>query len=135
MYVMENIKAVLSRNIKDRRKHLKMNQERLSEITGLSISFIKNIERGVSWPSPESMEVLAKCLDISIGGLLNNSMAKERPEEPQTIKHFLNKASAIPDEVYDLAPSIPKDHATWKDIINQLKEAKKSLADKKSNHS
>jgi transcriptional regulator with XRE-family HTH domain len=42
-----------------------LTQERLAETTGISVEFLSNIERGINAPSFETIEKLAKVLNVS----------------------------------------------------------------------
>lgn len=121
MEPMENIKLVLTQNIKGRRKHLKINQEELAEKSGLSIGYIKNIERGISWPSPESFEALSRGLGVPIGELLN----EPAPEKviPLPMSEVLRQLGSIPDEIYLLAAKIGNNkNEVWEAVAGFLED-------------
>jgi transcriptional regulator with XRE-family HTH domain len=117
MEVMENIRIILGQNLKRRRKALGLNQEGLAERSGLSITYIKNIERGVSWPSPESFEAIADGLGVTVGTLLN-----EPAEEGKvlTMTTAFRRALYVPEEVYELASELSPNDEVWEEVIDTL---------------
>ena len=56
----------LGQSIKNRRKELKYTQAYLSEFTGLSISFISNVERGKPTAEIEKILMLVNILGMDI---------------------------------------------------------------------
>ena len=133
---MENIKIALISNIKAKRKELGINQEKLAELAGLSTTYIKNIERGVSWPSPESIELIADSLNSSSSELMVSSTPKQRPFAEtlpvgRLIQLLDSKASSVPDEIFDLSKGIAKDNKVWESVIVLLERAHKELEKQK----
>lgn len=65
---MENastdIVIILSGNIRQLRKKALFTQEKLAEAVGISLRHMSDIERGVSFPSPEKLEQIASVLGI-----------------------------------------------------------------------
>ena len=55
---------ILSSNIKTLRKNSHISQEQLSELTGISVRHISQIECAVSYPSGEKVEAIAKALNV-----------------------------------------------------------------------
>lgn len=133
MEAMENVRIVLSKNLKSRRKELEINQDELAERSGLSTTYVKNIERGVSWPSPESFEALAKGLGVSAGELLRDSFSI--PEKVVGVSKIIKKLAAIPDNVYDLAQGIPTSDKAWEDVEASLEMAHERIKAGKSKES
>lgn len=128
MEAMENIKVVLKGNIKAHRKRLDINQEELAERSGLSTAYIKNIERGVSWPSPESMEALAKGLSCPIEELFSD-VHKPKPRtfaETLPVNRLLElldkKLSSIPSEFIEEAAKLPGGDEVWERLTDMIKD-------------
>jgi transcriptional regulator with XRE-family HTH domain len=61
---MTNLRALLSYNIRERRKNLNISQEQLAEKVSTSTHYIGQIERKNKFPSPEMLERLAAALEI-----------------------------------------------------------------------
>ena len=59
----------LGKNIKKRRKELKMTQQDLADKSGLSLNFIGKIEVAFSKPSLDALIDIADALDISVSEL------------------------------------------------------------------
>jgi transcriptional regulator with XRE-family HTH domain len=62
----EKIRQILAQNIKKRRESLGLTQERLAEISNLSVQTINTIEGCRMWVSDKSITRLAKALNIEI---------------------------------------------------------------------
>ncbi|MBQ1671483.1 MAG: helix-turn-helix transcriptional regulator [Treponema sp.] len=71
------LRETLSRNIKTRRKQLKMTQETLAENTGLAVQTINDIEGCRSWVSDKTLTKIADTLKTSPGALLVPYSPKE----------------------------------------------------------
>jgi transcriptional regulator with XRE-family HTH domain len=48
-----------------------LTQENLAKMLGLSTSFVSNLERGVNAPSFETLEGIAKALEVSVKDLFD----------------------------------------------------------------
>jgi len=68
---MDNILCVFGEKIKTLRKTRGLTQEQLAALSGLSIQYIGEIERGKRNPSLTSVENLATALGLSISELFN----------------------------------------------------------------
>jgi len=66
----EKIRQVLAQNIKIRRKRLKLSQEKLAEITEMSVQTINTIEGCRMWVSDKTITRLAKALNVEVFQLL-----------------------------------------------------------------
>jgi transcriptional regulator with XRE-family HTH domain len=63
---MKEIAAILGKSIKSRRQLLKIKQEDLAEVTGISSKTIRNIERGEANPELKSLITLCDALGLDI---------------------------------------------------------------------
>jgi transcriptional regulator with XRE-family HTH domain len=75
----ENLKEILSYNIKKERKKLGLTQEKLAEIADLSSQTINDIEGCRMWVSDKTMSKLAKVLHIEAYQLLVPASPNEIP--------------------------------------------------------
>ena len=62
----EKIREILAQNIKKRRESLGMTQDKLAEITDLSVQTINTIEGCRMWISDKSITRIARALDVEI---------------------------------------------------------------------
>ena len=62
---MENISNQLGARIRQYRKKMGQTQEVLALNSGMNVSFLGDIERGIKKPSIESLEKLLKALDVT----------------------------------------------------------------------
>jgi transcriptional regulator with XRE-family HTH domain len=82
---MSTAQKLFGKKIKAIRRSREMTQERLAELSGLSLQYIGEIERGTRNPSLTSMESLATALDLPIAELFNLDEFRLSPEEMRTI--------------------------------------------------
>ena len=75
------IRTILAKNLKELRKKLGLSQEKLAEISGLSIQTINDIEGGRKWVSDKSMTRLSKALNIECYQLLMPKLASQSKKE------------------------------------------------------
>ena len=61
---MEKIYEIVGRRVREERKRLKLTQERLAELSGLSVAFIGQIERGDNRASLMTVQKIAGALRI-----------------------------------------------------------------------
>ena len=66
----EKIRQILAQNIKIRRKRLGISQEKLAEITDMSVQTINTIEGCRMWVSDKTITRLARALDVEVFQLL-----------------------------------------------------------------
>jgi transcriptional regulator with XRE-family HTH domain len=63
---MNRLRAILSANMRRRRKILKISQEKLAELTEVSTQTINDIECGRSWVSDRTISKLAEVLGVDV---------------------------------------------------------------------
>lgn len=66
--------AKLGMRIRDYRKKLRWTQERLSEMAGISLSFLGHVERGSRKASLETIVAICNALNVSPQYLLQDSL-------------------------------------------------------------
>lgn len=66
---MGQLRQQFAQRLKTLRRQRGMTQEDLANATGLSVNFVRAMEQGVNAPSFESLETLAKSLNIQIYNL------------------------------------------------------------------
>ena len=88
---------LLSEKLRRTRIKLGLTLKDVNSLSGLSVSFLSEIERGKTNPSYETIQKLSKCYKVPIKDLL--------PEENRAIPDSLKEAKEqikIPDEIIDL---------------------------------
>ena len=63
--VKTNLKVKFGRRLRQIRRLKNLTQEQLAEVTGISVEFVSNIERGINAPSFDTLEKLAEVLNVS----------------------------------------------------------------------
>lgn len=127
---MEMIKSVLIKNMKALRKARGWTQDDLAEETGYSTGFIKDIERGKSWVSPEAIEKIGNALGVTYQTLFSSEEKDHLLELPMS--KAIKRLMAIPDSVYDLAQGIPEDDEAWDTVRSALEIAKERIEREKA---
>ena len=59
-----DLRAILSKNIKLHRGYHGLSQAELAEKANISITFLSSIERGTKWPYPDTIVKIAKALKV-----------------------------------------------------------------------
>jgi len=62
----QEIKSALGKNIKMIRFKRQYSQADLAEKADISITFLSNIERGLKYPKPEKLSLIAESLDVEV---------------------------------------------------------------------
>jgi transcriptional regulator with XRE-family HTH domain len=68
---MTQLRSQFAKRLKTLRVQKELSQEELARLTNLSTSFISNLERGLNAPSFESLDSIAKALEISVKELFD----------------------------------------------------------------
>ena len=84
--LQEQLRSILSENIKNRRKQLNISQSKLAEIINMSANYITDIETQRTWVSDSTLVKIASALGVEVFELLkphpdndfvNSSVVKE----------------------------------------------------------
>lgn len=67
----DDLRAKFGRRLRYLRQKKNMTQEQLAEAAKISVDFLSLVERGKNAPSFETLERLAKALDISVHALFD----------------------------------------------------------------
>jgi transcriptional regulator with XRE-family HTH domain len=68
---MAQLRSQFAKRLKTLRTEKRLTQEELARITGLSTSFVSTLERGINAPSFETLESIAKALEVSVRDLFD----------------------------------------------------------------
>ncbi|MFQ5604299.1 MAG: helix-turn-helix domain-containing protein [bacterium] len=98
----ENLRLILGIKLKQFRQKKGFSLKDLAERTGLSISFLSEIEKGKKYPKPEKIMQLAQALEISFDELVSLKV----DEELDTLKSVLDSPflKEFPFELFGIAP-------------------------------
>lgn len=86
---MNFIQGRLADNLRQQRAILNLTQEELAARANLSSGFIASIEGCKKWPSAESLEKLAKGLDVDPGVFFADPLAKDPMYTRAQVKRLL----------------------------------------------
>ncbi len=102
--------------LKDRVRELRTGQNltlrNLAEATGLSVSYLSDVERGRTNPSLKTVDLLADALGVSVNSLLTGVEFMEKPSEedlPPGLRDLVN------DEEYE-----DKITSDWVELLNKI---------------
>ena len=96
--------AAIGRRIRGARKRLNMTQEKLAELTGLSVPHLSNIENGKTKLSLPSLVKIANVLESSLDALVHDSLKVTREAFDKDFKDLLEDCSMKEKGfIYDLA--------------------------------
>jgi len=68
---MTELREHFAQRLRALRVARQLTQEDLAQRTGLSVNFISTMERGINAPSFETLDVLAKTLDVAVKDLFD----------------------------------------------------------------
>ena len=83
------IRRILSKNLKEQRVKLGYSQERLAEVTGLSIQTINDIEGGRKWLSDKTITKLSAALHVECYQLLIPEFASQNKKDTSSTRQLL----------------------------------------------
>lgn len=72
----ENIKIIFGLKLKQARKERKLSLAKLSEASGLSISYLNEIEKGKKYPKPEKIQAISNALDLNFDEMVSLKLEK-----------------------------------------------------------
>lgn len=120
-----DITKTLAINLKQAREKRDLTQKALGDAIGKTSQTIKDIEKGRRKPSIEVLEDLSEALGVTPGYLLSGGEIPEAKVLP--VSSVLKKMACVPDEVYNLSESVPRDDEAWGFIIETLQSAKERI--------
>jgi transcriptional regulator with XRE-family HTH domain len=82
--------------VQQARKRKRLTQEQLADVTGLSVGYLGNLERGaVDRPKRPTLELLAAALDVSVNDLVVAAGMADPPTE-RDIEGEMRRIAALP---------------------------------------
>jgi transcriptional regulator with XRE-family HTH domain len=73
-----DIRTVLSQNLKNARKNLRITRIKLAECAGISVPYLADIERRRTWVSDKTLQSLANALNIEPWELLCDTLENKK---------------------------------------------------------
>ena len=83
------IRGILARNLKEKRKKMGYSQEKFAEISGLSVQTVNDIEGGRKWVSDKTISKLAAALQIECYQLLIPEYKTQNKKEANSTQQLL----------------------------------------------
>jgi transcriptional regulator with XRE-family HTH domain len=68
----QDVRALLGRQIRFYRKKRQLSQAALAEKADISITFLSNIERGLKYPTSDTLSGIANGLGVEVGALFQD---------------------------------------------------------------
>jgi len=100
-----NVRKRVALRIRSIRKRRGLSQEELAELIDRSPDAISNLERGVSVPSYETLEALAKGLKIPLADIFADTNA-ETPARAEAMARLTDAARQLDDRMLTTAAGI-----------------------------
>lgn len=117
---MDYIRDCLATNLRIRRAIMKLSQEDLAELAGLSAGFIANLETGRSWPSPESLHKLSVALKVDHWKLMVDPKKDDIGYSRDELSMLWDKAKS------DFFGGLPAGHSSARPLLNVKEDGHKS---------
>ena len=92
-----SVSGSIGERVKELRLEKKMTIKQLSEETGLSIGYLSQFERGLSAIAVDSLETVAKALDVSLSTLFTR--IETDGEEQEKLNPVMHGVELMPQEV------------------------------------
>ena len=110
MEIMPNTALIIGANIKKlRKRNLKISQEKLASLVGLTAASVSRWEKGISEPSSENLEKTAEILGVSVDELASSPESKK--------ESFIDPGSAKRAGAEELSSIIEYDFKEMKQIL------------------
>ena len=90
----ENIRIIFGLKLKKLRSDKKLSLQQLSDMSGVSVSYMNEIENGKKYPKPDKITELAKALETTYDSLVSLKINK--------ITYYMENMSRI---IHDSPPS------------------------------
>jgi transcriptional regulator with XRE-family HTH domain len=118
---MEKTGKRLAENLKEYRRRLGWNQEKLAEMVDVSSGAVKRWETGKRFPKPEILEKIAEIFKITVSQLLSDSEPKQEPLPPATsINGLLKTLAEIPEDILNEIYHSKITAEKWDEIRGEL---------------
>lgn len=88
-----NIRKELGEKIKRMRRERGYTQEQFAELIDISSRNVSNIEQGISFPKPETIEKIIEAFHITIDDLFIINHIKSKKELLKNINQYIDKIS------------------------------------------
>ena len=108
-----NIKKEIGEKIKRYRKKCGLTQEQLAENIDISTRNLSNIELGISYPKPETLEKILDTLNITTQNLFSNEHLKSKNELICEIYKYISKAEnnqILLEKIYIILKTLCNDY-------------------------
>ena len=106
-----NIKKEVGEKIKRLRKRNGLTQEQLAELVDISSRNLSNIEQGISFPKPETLENILISLHTTTQELFANEHIKSNQELIQCINEYINR-------IHDNREKLEQIYKIMRDLID-----------------
>lgn len=90
--LMDYVRRCFATNLKNRRAMLRISQEELAEMSGISPGHIANMETGRSFPSSQYLLRLSEALKVDHWKLLMDPMKTEFPYSRDELSQIFDRA-------------------------------------------
>jgi len=75
------VRVILGKGIRFYRQHRQLSQATLAEKANISVTFLSNIERGIKYPTSDTLSAIANGLEVEVYELFQHDHSPERNRE------------------------------------------------------
>lgn len=123
------VNELFSDNIKRLRSEKGFTQQQLADMAGITITALRGYENLRRAPPMETMGKIAQALGVTVADLFETGEVIKPNVLAMPISKVLQKMSCIPDNIYDIAVEIPRDHEIWRMMYHALDGIREELED------
>jgi transcriptional regulator with XRE-family HTH domain len=105
---MESISGQIGGRIRQYRKHAGLTQEALALSSGINVSFLGDVERGIKKPSIETLEKLLKALNVSFREFFDFETEKKPFEDRAALERLAMELKGRSDDEVAMLLSVIK---------------------------
>ncbi|GAA5027018.1 hypothetical protein GCM10011506_13220 [Marivirga lumbricoides] len=99
----DNVRLIFGLKVRQLRQEKKMSFSQLAEISGLSASYLNEIEKGKKYPKAEKIGILAEALGVQYDWLISLQLSKNLAPVSELLKS--NLLTELPLELFGLEPA------------------------------
>ena len=107
----EEIRFVLSTNLRKLRNRRNWSQMELAEKADISMNFVSDIERGLKWPHPDTLQKLAAALDVEVFELFRSEFDTENINQGYMNRFANDVGIAVEQAVRKAVDTVRKQHS------------------------
>ena len=106
----EQVRAILGANLRKLRGRRHWSQMKLAENADISMTFLSEIERGLKWPHPDTLQNLAAALNVEVFELFRSENGAENGDGEYMNRFSSDVVIAVEQAVKRAVDSVRKQY-------------------------